>query len=65
MTPPFLFFKKIFKIVGMMSLFYDCLTGWIVRYSCFMLDIPMLKEDLSGMGKVSRAVISFNLLRPS
>ena len=47
----------------MVSLFYNCLTSWIVRYSCFMLDIPMLKEDLSGMGKVSRAIISFNLLR--
>ena len=63
MTPPFLFFKKIFK--SMMSPFYDCLTGWIVRYSCFMLDIPKLKKDLSGMGKVSRAIISFYLLRLS
>ena len=63
MTPPFLFFKKIFKSV--MSLFYDCLTGWIIRYSCSMLDIPMLKKDLSGMGKVSRAIISFYLLRLS
>ena len=63
MTPPFLFFKKIFK--SMMSLFYNCLTGWVVRYSCFMLDIPTLKEDLSRMGKVSRAIISFYLLRPS
>ena len=63
MTHPFLFFKKIFK--GMMGPFYNCLTGWIVRYSCFMLDILLLKEYLSGMGKVSRAIISFNLLRPS
>ena len=45
-----------------MSLFYNCLTGWIVRYSCFMLDIPMLKENLSRMSKVSGAIISFNLL---
>ena len=56
MTPPFLFFKKIFK--SMMSLFYNCLTGCIVN-SCFMLDIPALKKDLSGMGKASRAIISF------
>ena len=63
MTPPFLFFKKILKSV--MSLFYNCLTSWIVSYSCFVLDIPMLKKDLSTMGKVSRAIISFNLLRPS
>ena len=63
MTPLFLFFKKIFK--SMMSLFYNCLTGRIVRYSCFVLDIPTLKKNLSGMGKVSRAIISFNLLRPS
>ena len=27
MTPPFSFFKKIFKRV--MSPFYDCLTGWV------------------------------------
>ena len=63
MTPPFLFFKNIFK--SMMRPFYNCFTSWIVKYSRLMLDIPMLKEDLSGMGKVSRAVISFNLLRPS
>ena len=52
MTPPFLFFKKILKSV--MSLFYNFLTSWIVSYSCFVLDIPTLKEDLSRMGKVSR-----------
>ena len=63
MCPPFLFFKKIFK--SMMNPFYSCLTGWSVKYSCFMLDIPMLKEDLSGMGKVFRAIISFYLLRLS
>ena len=63
MTPPFLFFKMIFKSV--MSPFYNCLTSWIVSYSCFVLDIPMLKKYLSGMGKVSRAIISFYLLRLS
>ena len=63
MTPLFLFYKKIFK--SMMNPFYDCLTSWIVRYSCFMLDIPMMMEDLSGMGKASRAIISFNWLRLS
>ena len=63
MTPPFWFFKENFK--SMMSLFYNCLSSWIVRYSCFMLDIPTLKKNLSRMGKVSMAIINFNLLRPS
>ena len=63
MTPSFLFFKKIFK--NMMRPFSNCLTSWIVRVSCFVLDIPTLKEDLSRICKVSRSIISFNLLRQS
>ena len=62
MCPPFLFFKI---LKSMMRPSYDCLTSWIVSYSCFVLDIPMLKKYLSGMGKVSRAIISFYLLRLS